>query len=118
GDRLHRRFWNGVALDVHLVRLDLLGADGAEGGEADVEGDPGEVDPLLPQAVEEGGREVEAGGGRGGGAGVAGGDGLVAAPSPPGVRGVGREGGFTTPVQPRVCGLGRGGGAGRAGPPA
>ncbi len=56
----------------------ILGADRLEGAEADVEGDVLDLDALCFQRVEDLGGEVEAGRGRGGGAGLVGVDGLVA----------------------------------------
>lgn len=65
-------------LGVHGVVGEVLGRDGAEGVEADVERDFGEGDAGGVEAVEEFLREVKSGGGRGGGAGTVGIDGLIA----------------------------------------
>ena len=72
-------FWReGVALAVEVDVFDAVYADGLEGAEADVECDVGGLDAALPEGFQNLWREVEAGGGRGDGAGLLGVDGLVA----------------------------------------
>lgn len=68
----------GVALAVEVDVFDAVDADGLEGAESDVEGDVGGLDAALFEGFEYFGREVEASGGRGDGAGLLGVDGLVA----------------------------------------
>ena len=69
---------DAVVLLVHLVLLDVVDADGAEGAEADMQGDEAEVDAHLAQLLHLLFGEVQAGGRGGGGALFAVVDGLVA----------------------------------------
>ncbi len=69
---------HAVGLGVHDVVLGVLDRDGAEGSEADVEGEEDDGDALRLQAGEHGCVEVEAGGRGGDGAAAAGVDRLVA----------------------------------------
>ena len=69
---------DGEALGVHAVLAHVVDLDGAEGAGAHVEDDLRALDAAGAQAVEELRREVQAGGGRGDGARLAGVDRLVA----------------------------------------
>ena len=77
-DELGGLVGDAVVLLVHLVLLDVVDADGAEGAEADVQGDEAEVDAHLAQLLHLLFGEVQAGGRGGGGALLAVVDGLVA----------------------------------------
>ena len=68
----------GVALAVEVNVFDAIHSDGRKGAEADVEGDVGDLDAAVGDGLEDFRREVQAGGGRGDRAGLAGVDGLVA----------------------------------------
>ena len=77
-DLLRGRLRNLPALESHLVLFDVLRGHGPEGADADVERDGGLADALRGEAAEHLGREVQSGGGRGHGAGLARKHGLVA----------------------------------------
>ena len=77
-DELGGLVGDAVVLLVHLVLLDVVDAHGAEGAEADVQGDEAEVDAHLAQFLHLLFGEVQAGGRGGGGALLAVVDGLIA----------------------------------------
>lgn len=59
----------GVVFGVHAMIFDVLGGDGSEGAQADVQGDAGDAYAELGHLVEDVISEMQAGGGGGDGAG-------------------------------------------------
>ena len=70
-------FGDVIFFGVHLVILDVVDLDGAEGPKADMEGDFDDMDTFLLDLVEEFWGEMKAGGGGGSGAEFVGVDGLI-----------------------------------------